>query len=249
MDTAIQVTSLIGTLSTIILGVTAISLALYFFRESHRLHTSLSEILLRIRESSTATDVRTKEVLDPVLKAILGLVRDSTRSRVEDLSHLFMQRSAAKLDKVLKAETDEEKGAARREFIDELNALLGTLKHEVGKVGLALDSERTPIIEEEAEPPGSSSYNWTPFIRRIRDLQASHRFLAVKWLRETKFSDDPEAQEALQVAIDRSMLATYYRDNPKKPQFPTLCCKLDQDHPVVGQSLQAIAEDTEALDV
>ncbi|MCH7699813.1 MAG: hypothetical protein IH865_12810 [Chloroflexi bacterium] len=156
-----------------------------------------------------------------------------------------MQRSAAELDKLLQAKTSDEKESARKEFITELSDLLGTLKHEVGKVGSALDSEHASRGKDAGAPdielPGSPSYDWNPFLRRIRSLQTTHQFLAVKWLRETKFADEPEAQNALQVAIDRSMLVTYFRDNPKKPQFPTLCCKLNQEHSIVLESLGAVA--------
>lgn len=88
--------------------------------------------------------------------------------------------------------------------------------------------------------PGSPSYNWIPFMRKIRDLENSHKFLSIKWLREKRFSSDTESQEALQVAIDKSMLSIYYQDNPKKPKYPTQCCRLNKDHQLVKGTLQAI---------
>lgn len=90
---------------------------------------------------------------------------------------------------------------------------------------------------EVAPVPGTTSYNWIPFIQRMRALETSKKYLSVKWLREKVFSEDPEAQEALQVAIDTKMLLTYYRKNPKNPKFPTLCCKMDWDHPMLQVGL------------
>ena len=248
MVTAIQIISLIGALSTIILGGIAIWLSLYFYRRSHELDNSMRTVLSRIEASSKATEVTSRDVLHPVVETILGVVRESTRTSIDTLGHTFMQRSTAKLTQVLEAQTPEEKEAARQVFIQEMNSLLGMLRHEIGKVGLAselesaLPAERFPPVKPP-RMPGSPSYNWTRFIRRIRDMEASHRFLSVKWLREKRFSQDSGAQEALQIAIDKSMLLTYYTDNPNNPQFPTLCCKLNRDHRVVGEILQAIAEE------
>lgn len=247
MNTAIQVVTLIGALSTIILGVVAIGLSLYFYQLSSRLHGSLTSIVSRIEASSKTTELASRDVLQPVIETILGVVRDSTQSRLDSVGYRFVQRSAAGLEKVVAAGSAEEKEAARREFIEEINSLLGLLRHEVGKFGLAVQPEIVPSAQEFSlrEPvprPGSPSYNWTPFVRRIRDMEASYDFLSVKWLRERRFAEDPEAREALQAALDKSMLSTYFRDNPKNPQFPTRCCKLNREHPVVIEILQAIGE-------
>ncbi len=247
-NTVIQIASVVGTLSTIILGIVAIWLSLYFYRRSNELNNSVRNLLSEIKESSRVTETTSRDLLNPTVRTILDIVQNRTRTSIESEGYIFMQRSAAKLDQVLKAQTVEEKEAARRAFIDEVNSLLGRLRHEVGKVGLALEPESGPVVNQPTpiKPtlplPGSPSYNWIPFIRKIRDMEANpnRKFLSVRWLRETIFSRDPEAQEALQIAIDRLMLSTYYQDNTKNPKFPTLCCKLNQDHPVVNQILQAI---------
>lgn len=248
MQSTIQIMTLIGTISTIILGVTAICLSLYFFRRAHELDISLGGILGRIQESSKVTEATSRDVLLPVIQTILSVVRDTTQSRIQDLGQLFTQKSATKFQQLLEAQTPQEKEAIRQSLLDEINALLGTLRHEVGKASLVLQPEATitarRTVREGMTPmPGSSTYNWAGFIRRIRDMQAAHNFLSVKWLREKKFAGEPVYQEALQIAIDRSMLSTYYRDNPKNPGFPTLCCKLNEDHPTVEEVLKRIGED------
>ena len=247
METAIQITTLIGTTAAIILGVIAICLTLYFYRRANEFDISMRDVLSEIQRSSRVTEATSRDVLHPVVETILGVVRSSTRSSIDSAGQTFMQKSAARLDRLLKAETDEDKKAARQSFIDEINSLLGTLRHEVGKVGVALEPQRVPagrkpIREDISAMPGSPSYNWTPFVRRIRDMQLTHKFLSVKWLREKKFGQDPELQEALQIAIDRSLLLTSYRDNPANPAYPTLCCELNPDSPIVRDVLETIRE-------
>jgi hypothetical protein len=84
------------------------------------------------------------------------------------------------------------------------------------------------------EPP---VYDLAPFLRKIRDLEESHKFLSVKWLRENKFSDNNEAQEALQICIDKKYLETYRLDNPKNPKRPVLCCRLNHNNPEIKRIL------------
>jgi len=240
-----QILGLIGALSTIILGVIAISLSLYFYRRNSDLSNSMQTLLSRIEASAKVTEVTSKEVLLPIIETILGIARDSARIQIESLGRTFMQRSAVKLEDVLQAKTYEEKEKARDGFINEINSLLGILRSEVGKIGLASEAESRPVVKTEPKPvPGSSPYNWTPFIRKIRDMQNTHKYLSVKWLREKRFNKDPELQEALQISLDRKMLLTYYQDNPKNPNFPTLSCKLNLDHPLVNEILQAISAES-----
>lgn len=247
MEETLRIASLIGTLSTIILGIIAIWLSLYFYKRGTELHILVTKILSRIEASTKATEVASRDVLHPTIQGLLEMIRRSTDVRIESIGHTFTQRFATKLDQVVKARSHEEKEAARGEFLEEMNSLLGTLRHEVGKVVLAIEPEvtataGTPTTAQAMPVPGSTSYNWLPFIRKIHNLEATKEFLAAKWLRETVFAKDPEAQEALQIAIDRSMLSTYHRNNPKNPQFPTLCCKLNLDHLLVKEIVQAIEQ-------
>jgi hypothetical protein len=235
---------------TIIFGAIAIWLSPYFYRENTKVYNSMRDVLEKIRESSKVSEVASRDVLHPVVETMLGVVRESTRRSIDSLGQTFMYKAAIKLDRVLKAETTEEREVARESFIDEINSLFGTLRHEVGKVDVAWEPERAlatrrPTIGDIRVIPGSPTYNWTPFIRRIRDMQKTHKFLSVKWLREKKFALEPEYQEALQVAIDRSMLGTYYRNNPDNPEFPTLCCKLNPDNEIVRDVLESITRVSE----
>jgi hypothetical protein len=85
--------------------------------------------------------------------------------------------------------------------------------------------------------PAATVLEYAPFVRLIHNLEESHGFLSVKWLREKYFAGSPANQEALQIALDRSMLLTERIRNPKNPRYMTLTCRLNRDHPVVKEVL------------
>lgn len=85
--------------------------------------------------------------------------------------------------------------------------------------------------------PAATLLEYAPFIRVIHNLEKSHGFLSVRWLREKYFAGSPASQEALQIALDRSMLLTERIPNPKNPKGMTLTCRLNPDHPVVKEVL------------
>ncbi len=73
-------------------------------------------------------------------------------------------------------------------------------------------------------------------LKKIKEFEDSHHFLSVKFLKETKFAGKTEDQQLLQDLIDRKVLTTYRRKNPKKSKRPVLCCEIDYDHPLVKQA-------------
>jgi hypothetical protein len=249
--TVIQVVGLIGSIATIILGIIAIWLSLYFYRRNNELSNSLNSIISRIEAQTRATEITSTNLITPVVSTVLAAITDSMTSRVENVGRQITQRSAASVERLLMAVTGQEKQRAREEFIKEIDSLVGILRHEVvprsqtteaGGIQPMIPGGAGTVVTIATLPPGSPTYNWTPFIRRIRDLENTHPFLSVKWLRENRFAREPQTQEALQVAIDRRMLETYHLDNPNNPSFPTLCCKLNPEHSIASRILESIGE-------
>jgi hypothetical protein len=251
MESAIQIASLVATVVALALSIIAIWLSLYFYRRSNELHNSLNGVITRIEASTKVTEVASKDMILPIVQTVQEVLRSSLPGHIESLRPTIMQRSAAGIDEALKGLPEEQRTKIREAVYAQIDSFLGTLKDQVSlefsptgapgmtKAGATIPSTSKPI-------PGSISYDWVPFIRRIRDLQAGNRFLSVKHLRETVFKGEPDSQEALQIAIDRKMLSTYYQDNPKNPQFPTLACKLNSEHPLVREILQAVGSKTES---
>ncbi|MBI4288995.1 MAG: hypothetical protein HY671_11275 [Chloroflexi bacterium] len=241
----IQVAGLVGSLATIILGVIAIWLSLYFYRRSNELYTALTSMISRVESSSRVTEVATKDIIQPIVATVQRMFQGDAREHVEILRPALMQRFAASLEEALSELPEGKKQRARTAIYKEIDAFLGTLKQKIGMPPLEVKSDGAAGIDEQTAEtlkpiPGSDLYDWVPFLRRIRDLQATHKFISVKWLRETKLSREPEMREALQVALDRGMLQRYYVQNPHNPTFPTLGCRLNEDHPVVKKVIEAV---------
>ncbi len=245
MDTAIQIASYFLAVAALVLGVVAIWLSLYFYRRSNDLYNSLNDIISRIEASTKVTEVASKDIIRPIIQTLQEVYKSTARGHIDSMRPTIIQRSAASLDEALKELPGPEKSKVREAVYAEIDSFLGTLKEQLS---LELSPSETlsqmrslEAATTESNPiPGSISFSWIPFIRRIRDLQTTNRFLSVKMVREKVFEDQPEAQETLQIAIDRKMLLTYYVDNPKNPRFPTLACELNPEHVVVKEILQAI---------
>ena len=122
-----------------------------------------------------------------------------------------------KMQRFLPAGSPEEKEAVGR-----------TIARDVDEVFAGLRSTVAATAPE---------YDWGPFLRRVDGIERGNRFMSVKWLRETQFAGEPSFQEAISVAIASGMLTTYHSENPKNPSYPTLCCKLARQHPVVATTL------------
>lgn len=207
----LQVVGLIGSLATIILGVIAIWLSLYFYRRSNEIFAAIFKALLDITASTKTTEATTTQVTSRVLDGLLSRV-----TRTEEAATLKVSQA---LGQAMPSATKEQLGSVQRELQKKLTEAFSNLKSSVA--------------------PTSSTYDWGPFIRRIADLERKNRFLSVKWLHQTIFADDPGNRTALQVAIDENkVLITYKLENPKKPgSQPTLCCKLNKADPAVASAL------------
>jgi hypothetical protein len=96
--------------------------------------------------------------------------------------------------------------------------------------------------------PTSPEYDWGPFVRRVDELQRSNAYLSVKWLHRKVFAGEPGMQEALQIALERGILRTFHRDNPRRASFPTLCCELDITDAIVARTLRERLMPLRALD-
>ena len=207
----------------------------------------LSSIISRIEASSKASEVASKDIIQPIIETVRDMIQGSTQKQIDSLSANIVQRSAARLEETLKDMPEETRHEVRDVLNAEVSAFLGTLKQQIATTP-SISHVETPepragtTATQFASLPGTPTYDWMPFIRRIRDMETHNRFLSVRMLREKAFPGDPSTQEALQIAIDKGLLSTYYVDNPKKPRFPTKACKLNRDDPVVRTVLGAIGE-------
>lgn len=213
-EVVLKVASIVGSLATIILGVIAIWLSLYFYRRSNEVYTALTQILSRIEASSKTTEVTSTQVTSRLIEGVIGSLQKTTLSKVEEPTLL---RISQRVNQSLQALPEDVRQSTIKEIREELKELFLVLRAEAA--------------------PSALDYDWGPFVRRIHQLEAEHKFLSVKWLNENKFAGDLGIQEALQVAIRDGILELYPIDNPKNPAFKTTACKLTHRHPIVKKVL------------
>jgi hypothetical protein len=95
-----------------------------------------------------------------------------------------------------------------------------------------------------APPLDLGSYDWTNFVRLIRDLSRKLNFVGLRYV-ATKvlnphncgLSDRTQKQELLNRAIDLGILESYQVENIEEGGDPVSACRLNLMHPVVRESL------------
>jgi hypothetical protein len=206
--------SLALSLLSILISVIAIWQALYMYRVSNDLNQRLVQALEELKSSARSTEATTTQVTTRALDVLAGHFERRV-DEAERQSRLRVAEGVAEaLHQAPSHERLEAQAAATRAVSDAFAGL---------KAGVA---------------PTASDYDWGPFIRRMNTLERNNEYLSVKWLHQSLFAEDLALQEALQAAIELQVLRTYHRSNPARSRFPTLCCELDREHPVVKSALR-----------
>lgn len=213
----------LATLNTVVslaLGILSIAISLiaiwqslYFYRMSNEAGNRLSQAIADLAISARSTEVTTTQVTTRALDVLAGHFERRVE-QAEKESRMGVAESVARaLAQAPPHERHEAQAAATRAVSDAFVRL------------------RTSVA------PTAEDYDWGPFIRRMGELQRNNTYLSIKWLHQKVFAGEPGMQEALQIAIEMSILRTYHRANPRRPKYPTLCCELDRDHATVRAAL------------
>jgi hypothetical protein len=213
-EIVLQVTGLIGSIATIILGIVAIWLSLYFYRRSNDVYIALNTMLSRVEASSRTTEVTSTQVTSRLIDGVIGSLQ---RENLQKIEHPAVLKISEKVDRALQPLPKQAREGAVKDIKKDLENLFLVLRAE--------------------SAPTAIDYDWGPFVRRINVLETENRFLSVKWLNEKKLSDDPGLREALQVAIKDGIVELYSLKNPKNVEFETTACKLNRQNPIVKKVL------------
>lgn len=97
-----------------------------------------------------------------------------------------------------------------------------------------------------SEPVSWDAYDWTGFIRLIRDLDEKLNFVGLRYV-ATKvlnphncgLSDRAQKQELLNRAIDSKIIEPYQVENIEEGGEPVSACRLNREHPLVAEVLAA----------
>lgn len=206
------IAGIVGTVATLILGIVAILLSLYFYRRSNDLFVLMTSTLSQILGSTKATEIATTTVTQRVVDGLIG----AWRQRIDTAQEDTRLRAAESLGKTLVGAPPEQVHAATREIAREITSGFGAVKSTIAVM--------------------SPEYDWGFFVKTMYELEKNNKFLSVKHLHQKKFAEDAGMREALQVAIDKAILTTYTRPNPRSSAYPTVCCKLNRSHPEVTRA-------------
>lgn len=195
---------------SIALSAVAMWLSIHFYRLSNELSNQLMQALAELKVSAKTTEATATQITSRAMDVLAGHLE----RRIAEAEQESRSQVARSLERVLAESPPEERREARVAATRALADAFGRLKDSVA--------------------PASHEYDWTPFLRRTGDLQRAHQYLSVKWLHQKVFADEPDMQQALQVALAREMLRTYQLPNPHSARHPTLCCELNPAHPIVA---------------
>jgi len=105
------------------------------------------------------------------------------------------------------------------------------------------------------EPVRWEEYDWTNFIRLIRDLDRKLNFVGLRYV-ATKvlnphncgLSDRSQKQELLNRAIDSGIIDPYQVENIEEGGEPVSACRLNEENPLVAETLRRLEEAEEAAE-
>jgi hypothetical protein len=216
----VDIVGLIASLASLILAVVAIWISMHFYRQSE-------QVLIQILTSSKTSEVHSKDVS----KELINIIREQIKPGVMKIAREEFESIAN--DPSFVKEVDKGK---KDEWINQKKASLLYQLQQVFESIHETPIKTKNIIQDQPQDYGNH-VELAVFIKKIKTMESSHRFLAVKFLKDTKFAGNNFAVKMLQYCIDKNILLTYRHPNPKKPDFPVLAVKLNPVHPKVVQAL------------
>ena len=115
---------------------------------------------------------------------------------------------------------------------------------------LPLDEVFGPRSPRQVHPVSWDDYDWTGFIRLIRDLDRKLNFVGLRYV-ATKvlnphncgLSDRAQKQELLNRAIDSGIILPYQVENIEEGGEPVSACRLNHEHELVAATLVGLEEE------
>ena len=83
-EVILKLLSIVGAVATIVLGVLAIWLALYFYRRANEINNALIQMVARIEASSKSTEVASTQFTGRLIDAVTGTLDQTTLDQIEE---------------------------------------------------------------------------------------------------------------------------------------------------------------------
>jgi hypothetical protein len=146
-DIFMQYASLVGTVSTIVLGLVAIFLSLYLYRLSNELSLSTRTTLSRIETSSRVSEVTSRDMLHPIVTAVVDTISGGTRQRFTEWNKDLMRVIGVAFDRISSATTEDDKRQAREQLIKQIDALVRNMPDDMAQAASELAKHALHLIE------------------------------------------------------------------------------------------------------
>jgi hypothetical protein len=230
-----QLSLILGALGFFV-GLISIVVAWKLYELGQKTYLETFKLLADIKSSSHTTEVTSTHFTERLVSALVELLGRDFTSTLTTAQSKTATRVGTILGQSLTTIEPELADKIRQRVQKEISDAFATLRFETANV------TRLPeTITAESQISGSPKTVIAPGVPRlikwIMEEGSKFKFLSVKFLREKVFASDPALQEALQFAIDNTLLETYEVQNPKNPGRPVTACRLNQSHPVVKDIL------------
>jgi hypothetical protein len=224
----VDLSTLLGVISVLLgvlsgtLAVIAIWLSLYFYRRGNDLYLKNLDFLSRSESAVGRIEVLTKQ-MEEASKRVTGRLLDGVLGQLP---------SPSKID-----QTEE---ATVLQLAERVAAVLGPNRQKEAEViqkGIQeVVSNAFTAVKSQAGPT-SIEYDWGPFVRRVDELERTHRFLGVSLLHKQIFASEPNMRESLQYALKNGILDQEFVPNLPGQEHPVKACKLNRINEIVIKAL------------
>jgi hypothetical protein len=221
-----------------VLGGLSIWLAVKFYQMSNTLYNAMQQTMRSIEASSKTTEATTRDYTGRLVEAMIVMASENMKTSVIAAENQAKDRIRAKLFNVNPQLQRDLLGEIEAAFApalrgaEKLQRLTSKRDRPGASNGFAIALDRVGIVLAARQCLRLGAFRPSDC-----DLGKKPEFLSVKWLHEKKFAQDLAMREALQIALDKSLLLTERIANPRNPDRPVLTCKLNQAHPLVAQAL------------
>jgi hypothetical protein len=204
------------------LAVIAIWLSLYFYRRGNELYLKTLDFQSRTETTVGRIELLTAQmekasmrVTGRLLDGVLGQLPSPTR--MDETEEATVLQLAEKVGAVLGPQHAQEAEAIQKSIQEVVSNAFIAVKAQVG--------------------PTSMAYDWGPFVRRIDELERTHKFLGVALLHKQIFASESNMREALQYALKNGILSQEFVPNLPGQDHPVRACKLNRLNEIVMKAL------------
>ena len=217
------------------LGAFSILITWKLYQAGTETHLKVLAVISEIHQSSHTAEVTSTHYTERLVGALIELLQRDVTSSLAVAQRDVTQRIDAAITQNLKdidpTVTDTVRSKVHRDIKDTFETL--TLE-TAAAAQLAESPAGRAVSDSKVEALNPAVMR---VIRWVARKEGKFPFLAVTFVMNRIFVDDPVAQQGVQFCIDDGLLELYEVPNPKNAAYPTTALRLNRKHPLVKQTL------------